>query len=148
LTVRIRVRTTIDASPARVWDVVESIEHHTDWMLDAKRITFASSQRRGVGTGFDCLTGVGPFRTTDRMTITEWEPGRVIGIEHRGIVTGSGRFTVRRARRGRTRFSWDERLRFPWWMGGPVGERAAKPVLRRIWRANLARLRRIVEAET
>ena len=145
MTVRIRVATTIDAPPERVWQVVESIEHHTDWMADAQRITFVSARRRGVGTEFDCLTRVGPFRTTDRMTVTEWEPGRSMGIEHRGVVTGRGRFTLKRRRHGKTRFGWSERLRFPWWMGGPVGERLAKPLLRAIWRRNLTRLRRIAE---
>ena len=145
MTVRIRVCTTIDASPAAVWDVVESIEHHTEWMADAERITFVSARRRGVGTEFDCLTRVGPFRTTDRMTVTEWEPGRTMGIEHRGVVTGRGRFTVKRRRHGQTRFCWNERLRFPWWMGGPIGEQVAKPVLKRRWRRNLARLRGIIE---
>jgi hypothetical protein len=144
VSVRIRVGTTIAASPAQVWDVVETIEHHTDWMADAERIAFVSSQRRGVGTEFDCFTRIGPFRLRDRMTVTEWEPRRAMGIEHRGVVSGRGRFSVK-GRRGRTRFSWNERLRFPWWMGGPVGERVAKPVLRRIWRGNLRRLRTIVE---
>ena len=147
MTIRIRVCTTIDASPSHVWQVVEAIERHTEWMADAERITFVSSRRRGVGTEFDCLTRVGPFRTTDRMTVTEWEPGRSMGIEHRGVVVGSGRFTVKDKRRGRTRFCWSERLQFPWWMGGPVGERVAKPVLRRLWRANLSRLARIAEAK-
>ncbi|HEY5012350.1 MAG TPA: SRPBCC family protein, partial [Acidimicrobiia bacterium] len=73
MTVRIRVCTTIDAPPARVWEVVENIEHHTEWMTDAERITFVSSTTSGVGTEFDCLTRVGPFRMTDRMTVTEWE---------------------------------------------------------------------------
>jgi uncharacterized protein YndB with AHSA1/START domain len=146
VTVRIRVGVTIDAPPARVWEVVEAIEHHTDWMADAARIDFVSARRRGVGTEFDCLTRVGPFRTTDRMTITEWDAGHAMGIEHHGIVTGRGRFTIRAKRHGRTRFTWKERLRFPWWMGGPVGERVAKPILRRLWRRNLVRLRRIAES--
>ena len=51
------------------------------------------------------------------------------------------------SRRGRrTRFTWNERLRFPWWLGGAVGARLAKPVLRAIWRRNLRRLKAIVEA--
>ena len=50
MTVRIRVCTTIDAPPARVWNVVEKIEHHTQWMTDAARITFVTSITRGVGT--------------------------------------------------------------------------------------------------
>ena len=147
MTVRIRVCTTIDAAPARVWQVVEAIEHHTDWMADAARITFVSKHTRGVGTEFDCLTRVGPFRLNDRMTVTEWEPGRTMGIEHHGVVTGRGRFTVKQRRHGRTRFCWTERLHFPWWMGGPVGERVAKPVLRRLWRGNLTRLRHVAEAD-
>jgi uncharacterized protein YndB with AHSA1/START domain len=145
MTVRIRVGTTIDAPPQQVWDVVEAIEHHTEWMADAARITFVSAHRRGIGTTFDCLTRVGPLRTTDRMTITEWEPGRSMGIEHHGVVTGRGRFTLKPRRNGQTRFAWNERLEFPWWMGGPVGERVAKPILRRVWKGNLARLRNIVE---
>lgn len=43
-----------------------------------------------------------------------------------------------------TQFCWQEVLAFPWWMGGVVGERIAKPVFERVWRANLARLRAIV----
>ena len=73
---------------------IEPIERHVDWMADAESITFTSTTQRGVGTRFDCLTRVGPFRTTDRMTVTEWEPGRAMGIEHRGVVTGRGRFTL------------------------------------------------------
>jgi hypothetical protein len=115
-------------------------------MRDAVAIRFLGEAREGVGTAFDCDTKVGPFRMVDRMVVTEWEDGRVIGIVHRGLVTGRGRFTLRRARRGRTRFTWDERLRFPWWAGGPVGGILAAPVLRRIWRGNLRRLKADVES--
>jgi uncharacterized protein YndB with AHSA1/START domain len=144
--VRIRVGITIDAPPAATWRVVEAIEHHVDWMADAESIRFIDGRTRGVGTTFDCVTKVGPFRLTDRMAVTEWEPQRCLGIEHRGIVTGRGRFTLRRRRGGKTRFTWSERLTFPWWMGGSVGALAAKPVLRAIWRRNLRRLKSIVEA--
>jgi uncharacterized protein YndB with AHSA1/START domain len=147
MTVRVRVCTTIDAPPSRVWEIVEVIEHHTEWMTDAARITFVTSSTRGVGTEFDCLTRVGPLRLNDRMAVIEWEPGRSIGIEHRGVVTGAGRFSLARRRHGRTRFCWHERLRFPWWMGGPLGERVAKPVLRKLWRANLTRLKHIAETD-
>src|SRR6478735_7487086 len=126
--VRIRVDVTIAAPPDAVWTVLEPIEDHVTWMADAESITFVTEQHRGVGTEFDCRTKVGPIRLNDRMVITEWEPARVMGIEHRGIVQGRGRFTI--ARVGDTsRFTWTEQLRFPAWMGGPVGEIAAKPVL-------------------
>ena len=141
----IRVDVTIDAPAETVWQVVEPIEHHVDWMADAETIIFTSSQRRGVGTAFDCRTRVGPLRLTDRMIVTEWTPESVMGIEHRGIVTGRGRFTLQDRPGGRTLFSWSEQLVFPWWMGGPAGAFVASPVLRAIWRRNLRRLKQIVE---
>jgi uncharacterized protein YndB with AHSA1/START domain len=142
---RIRVAVTIDVPPDRLWRQLEAIENHVEWMADARGITFVGSRRRGVGTEFDCVTAIGPLRTTDRMVVTEWEPRRAMGIVHRGVVTGRGRFTLKRKRGGRTRFSWDERLQFPWWMGGPLGAVAAKPVLRAVWRRNLGRLKRLAE---
>jgi hypothetical protein len=44
-----------------------------------------------------------------------------------------------------TRVTWDERLRFPWWLGGPVAGLVAAPVLRRVWRGNLRRLGSLVQ---
>jgi carbon monoxide dehydrogenase subunit G len=143
--VKLRVGVTIAAPPADVWTAVEPIERHVDWMADAQTITFAGQQTRGVGTTFDCLTAIGPFRLVDRMVVTQWEPNHTIGIEHRGLVTGRGRFTLRRKPRGRTRFTWTEQLRFPWWMGGPVGALVSAPVLRVVWRRNLRRLKTQIE---
>jgi hypothetical protein len=143
---KIKVGVVIDAPLAATWRVVEPVERHIDWMVDAESIRFTTPQTAGVGTSFDCVTKVGPIRLTDRMTVTEWETGRRMGIRHEGIVTGTGRFTLKRSRGGRTRFTWKEQLTFPWWMGGPVGAIAAKPVLRAIWRRNLRRLKTIVEA--
>ena len=142
---KLRVGTTIAATPSEVWRVIEPIERHVDWMADAASITFTTASHRGVGTSFDCLTRVGPLRTTDRMTVTEWAPQSAMGIEHHGVVTGKGRFTLRRRPRGKTRFTWTEELTFPLWMGGAVGAIAAKPVLRAIWRRNLRNLKRLVE---
>jgi hypothetical protein len=143
MSMRIELCTEIPAAPSEVWSVVEPIQTHTRWMADAERITFVGTQREGVGTEFDCLTRIGPLRTTDRMRVTEWEPGVVMGIEHRGAVSGRGRFTLASIPSG-TEFCWREVLTFPWWMGGRVGELVAKPVLERVWRANLARLRDLV----
>lgn len=142
---RIEVATNIDAPPETVWAVLEPVESHVEWMADAVRITFRTEQHRGVGTEFECLTRVGPLSTTDVMTVTEWEPGAVMGIEHRGVVVGRGRFTIRPLAVQRTRFRWEEELHFPVWMGGRAGEIAAKPILTRIWSGNLRRLRARVE---
>jgi hypothetical protein len=137
---RIRVRAVIDAPPGVVWSELSDIASHVEWMADAVAIRFTSDRHQGVGTTFDCVTRVGPLRTVDRMAVTSWVDGREIGVRHEGLVTGEGRFTLRRARRGGTRISWSERLRFPWYVGGPITAVLAKPVLRRIWRGNLRRL--------
>jgi uncharacterized protein YndB with AHSA1/START domain len=140
--VKVEVSTVLAAPPETVWSVIEPIETHTEWMADAVRITFTTERRRGVGTAFDCLTRVGPFRTVDRMVVTEWEPGRAMGIEHRGLFRGAGRFTLDPVGHGgeATLFTWTEHVVFPWWLGGPAGALVATPVLRRIWRENLDRL--------
>ncbi|MDQ3757641.1 MAG: SRPBCC family protein, partial [Actinomycetota bacterium] len=134
--------TVIDAPPAVVWSHLRDIPSHVTWMADAEAITFTTP------TTFDCATKVGPFRMVDRMEIVEWEEGRALGIRHAGLVRGEGRFSLRRTWRGRTRFTWEERLWFPWWMGGPVGALVAKPVLRRIWRGNLRRLSAVVRSRS
>ena len=138
--------TVIDARPSEVWSDVRDIGSHVSWMEDAESIEFTSPAREGVGARFDCATKVGPFRLRDRMEVTEWAEGRAMGIRHRGLVTGTGRFSLRRTLRGRTRFTWEERLSFPWWLGGALGARAARPVLRRTWKRNLANLKRRLES--
>lgn len=137
---RIRVSTVLDAPPAQVWADIEDIGSHMEWMADAVAIRFLSAQASGAGTRFECDTKIGPFTLTDVMEITEWVPGKVMGVRHSGVVSGTGRFTLKKLRGGRTRFQWNEKLVYPVWMGGPVGAFVSKPVLRWVWRRNLARL--------
>lgn len=144
---RIRVSADYDATPDAVWRVIEPIDDHVRWMADAETIRFLDEQTSGVGTRFECVTRIGPIRLVDAMEITEWAPGRAMGVRHQGVVGGEGRFTLEPLDGGRrTRFTWEETLRFPWWLGGPVGAAVAGPlVLRRIWAGNLRRLRPLVE---
>jgi len=134
------VSTILDASPADVWADVQDIATHVEWMADATAIRFLGERTSGVGTRFECDTKVGPITLTDIMEITEWVPGKVMGVRHSGVVTGTGRFTLKKASRGRTQFQWREKLGYPLWLGGPVGAVLSKPVLRWIWRRNLTRL--------
>ncbi|MGZ4702359.1 MAG: SRPBCC family protein [Ilumatobacteraceae bacterium] len=140
--------TEIAATPQQVWDVVEHVEDHVEWMHDAVAIRFQTEARRGVGTAFLCDTKVGPVKLVDRMEITEWTPASVMGVRHVGLVTGSGRFTLTPIDFGRrTRFTWEESLSFPWWLGGAVGSLViGRLVLRAIWTRNLHNLKRLVEA--
>jgi uncharacterized protein YndB with AHSA1/START domain len=140
----ISVSTTIAAGPEAVWAAIEDVSTHVRWMADAVAIRFTTAARTGVGAAFDCDTKVGPLRLTDRMEVTEWDPPHAMGMRHVGVVTGSGRFTLERASAGTT-FTWTEDLAFPRWAGGPVAGVAVAPVLRRVWRRNLAGLKALVE---
>ncbi len=144
---RLRVETTIAATPEAVWAHLEDIASHAAWMADATAIDFLTDQRQGAGTRFACRTRVGPLRTTDLMEITEWSPSSRMGVRHTGAVSGEGHFELAAAPAAHaTRMVWREYLRFPWWLGGPLGALGARPLLRRIWRGNLQRLKDHVEA--
>ena len=116
-------------------------------MADAESITFTSDQRQGVGTVFECTTKVGPLKTVDKMTVTEWVDGASLGVAHTGIVTGTGVFELRDEGTKSTRMTWTEDLQFPKFLGAAVGAFVAKPVLRRIWRGNLRRFGHLVEGK-
>jgi hypothetical protein len=139
------VRTEIDLSPDRVWEVVRDLGGHVEWMEDAVAIRFLPGPTVGVGAAFDCDTKIGPIALTDRMEVTEWREREAIGVRHTGVVTGVGRFTLVATPDGRTVFTWDEQLRFPWWLGGRLGEVPGGWILRRVWRRNLVNLKRLVE---
>ena len=142
---RIKIEVCIRAPLQLVWEMVADIRTHTEWMVDAESITVTSDCSSGVGTTFDCVTKIGPFRTIDHMEITEWIEERVMGVAHRGLVSGSGRFTLQEAGPSDTNFSWEETLTFPWWIGGRLTSIGSTPVLKAICRGNLRRLSRLVE---
>ncbi len=155
----VTVSIDIDATPETVWNVIEPIEDHIEWMADAVAIRFQTDQTRGVGTAFLCDTKIGPIRLTDEMEITQWQPAvdatgdrsatdGAMGVKHTGMVTGSGVLHVEPLDSGqRTRFTWIEDLDFPWFFGGRLGEIVGgKLVLGPIWRRNLKRLKKLVES--
>jgi carbon monoxide dehydrogenase subunit G len=143
---RIRVSIDINATTRQVWEIVEPVERHIDWMADAVAIRFQTEQTRGVGTSFFCDTKVGPIKLVDVMTITAWEPEKVMGVKHTGVVTGTGEFTLEPNGCTGTRFTWTESLDFPWWLGGPLGAFVGgQIVMKAIWRRNLRKLKQLVE---
>ena len=145
--ITVRVCATIEAPIDAVWRAVERIETHTEWMQDAVSITFESEQHEGVGTAFACLTRIGPLSTTDHFVVTQWEPPTLMAIDHRGAVKGDADFRLRALDAARTEFCWEERLRFPWWLAGALGEQIGRPVLHHVWSGNVERLKAAVEQQ-
>jgi len=115
-------------------------------MTDAESLEFLGDVRSGVGTRMLVETRVGPLRTRDVIEVTGWEPGQRITVVHRGAISGEGVLQLD-AMAGGTRLKWSERLRFPWWWGGALTALLARPVLRWVWRRNLRRFERLVEAD-
>ncbi len=138
----------IERSPAEVWSYVRDISSHVEWMADATEIRFTTEQTEGTGTSFECDTQIGPIRLVDLMTITSWVDEAEMGVKHEGVVTGVGVFHLTETAEGNSLFSWREKLSFPIWLGGPIGEIVAKPILTAVWKRNLRRLKETVESST
>ena len=136
----------INAPIKRVWDEVSNINNHTNWMQDAESIEFLSNIKQGVGTKILVLTKVGPIKLKDIMTFTKWIEEVEIEVEHKGIVTGKGSFLLESIDSKRTKFSWNETLKFPIILGGIVGEIFGSYILKIIWKKNIQNLKKVIES--
>jgi uncharacterized protein YndB with AHSA1/START domain len=141
----VEVSVMIQASLEEVWSAAADLGSHVAWMADAESITFLTARRRGLGTRMEVATRVGPFRTKDVMEVTEWEDRRRIGVRHTGLITGQGVFELEEIDPATIRFAWQERLAFPWYLGGPLTARVASPVLGAVWKRSLKRLKAHLE---
>jgi hypothetical protein len=88
---------------------------------------------------------VGPISLNDIITVTEWKEKESIGVIHEGIVTGKGVFYLTKVDENTTKFKWVETLKFPFYLGGPVGEVFGGLILKLIWKKNLKNLKEIIE---
>ncbi|MGA8039374.1 MAG: hypothetical protein WCA93_04630, partial [Acidimicrobiia bacterium] len=61
-----------EAPAAAVWSELADLASHSEWMADAGAIEFVDSKTRGLGTQMRVPTRIGPFHTTDLMTVVEW----------------------------------------------------------------------------
>ena len=141
----INVSTEINAPICKVWEEVSNINNHSTWMEDAEYIEFLSKQKNGVGTNISVLTKVGPIKLKDYITFTKWIKNKEIEVSHKGLVTGKGSFLLESIDIERTKFSWNETLRFPIILGGVIGEVFGGFILKRIWIKNIQNLKKIIE---
>ncbi len=139
----IKVSTTINAPIKTVWNEVSRLEKHTKWMNDAEKIDFLSENNSGVGTKMKVLTKVGPIKLYDYMIVTEWVNEEKIAVDHTGIVSGKGKFRLEEIDENNTKFNWEETLKFPFYLGGSIGEFFGAPILKLIWKKNLKNLKEI-----
>jgi uncharacterized membrane protein len=133
-----------------VWQVLADVERQPEWMRDALSVEILTPGPVGVGTRLRVPTQILFLRTTDLLEVTAFEPPQRWRVLHRGLVTGEGEFVLRETddeRGAATELEWHERLAAPLGALGRIGMSAMKPLLRRVFAADLERLRAICEAK-
>ena len=141
----IRGSVAINAPVEHCWTHLADLGAHVDWMADAESIRFTSTETRGTGTTFECVTKVGPLKTVDKMTVVDWFEGSCVAVQHTGLVVGTGRFELTQSGRDACNIVWTEDLRFPCALGGGRTAFAARRVLNRNWMGNVRRFERICD---
>jgi uncharacterized protein YndB with AHSA1/START domain len=140
----VSISRVVAAPVETTWALLADLGSHPTWMSDAAGIEFLTGQTTGLNTAMRVPTRIGPFHTNDVLVVVEWIEGVSIKVEHRGLVSGIGEFTVD-GDGERSTITWREQLHFPWWLGGAVTAWLARPVLRFVWNNNLDRFAALAE---
>lgn len=144
---RIEESTVVKASVQRVWNVLVDWEAQPCWMVDARSVTVLSPHREGPDVVLRCRTAIaGGLVVNDCMVTTDWLEHSTIGVRHLGpLIRGVGAFELQPAPAG-THVVWWEDLNPPL---GRVGELVAGavvvPLVSRVFRSSLARLKTLCE---
>lgn len=137
----------IQAPVERVWEVLIDWEAQPRWMVDARSVAVLTPHREGLGVVLRCRTVIaGGLVVTDDMETTEWSERSTIGVRHLGrLIRGVGAFDLEPTAEG-TRLVWWEEFDPPL---GRIGElvagAAVVPLVNRVFRSSLARLKALCE---
>lgn len=143
----IRSLVVIDAPIEEVWTVVADIEGQPRWMHEMKAVRVLTDGPIGVDTRGEANVRIFGISVTDPITITAFEPPRHFAIRHEGRFSGEGIIELEPgADGGTTIVRWDERLVPPFLPH--LAALLQAPILGAIFRADLDRLRELVESDT
>jgi uncharacterized protein YndB with AHSA1/START domain len=139
----LRTFAVVEAPPERVWAILADVERQPVWMTDLRAVRLETPGPVGVGTRAVGTVRIAGITVTDPIEVTAFEPPTRFAVEHRGRFRGHGTFTIEPLGDGASRVVWEEVLRAPifpraWWV-------VARPVLGRVFAADLARLRALAE---
>ena len=102
--------TSINASSARVFEVISDPTTYPDWLIGAQGIRKVDPDWPAPGSSFHHRVGVGPLHVADRTTVLHvHEPKRLSLRAHIGPVGSADVTFVLRERDGATQVELDER---------------------------------------
>jgi len=129
----------------RVWAYVADVERQPEWMREMTEVRLLTSGPVGPGTRGEATVRIAGVAVTDPVTVDVFEPPRRFGIRHEGLFGGGGLITLVPLGSGaETAVHWAERLVPP--VFPHLGAVIARPVLSRIFQADLDRMCGIVES--
>ena len=143
----LEMRAMLPGPPEVVWELITDWEHQDDWMLEASDFAVVSSHREGIGVEAEATISIGGIKTRDRVRITQWEPGRLLGIAHLGWVSGHADMKLLPSN-GSTRLVWREHFTPPLGVVGALGMTLFKPIMCRIFMRDVRVLAGLVRART
>jgi polyketide cyclase/dehydrase/lipid transport protein len=130
--------------PEAVWPFLVAWEELPRWMEEMREVRLIGAIREGVGVEAEAIVRIGGITTRDRIRVTRWEPPVVLELVHLGWVSGTGYMELSPTEEG-SRLFWREALDPPWGPLGRLGMRCYRPLMRRVFRRDLERLRDLVE---
>ena len=142
----IRSRIEIDAPIAAVWTRLADIAAQPEWMTEMKAVRLTTPGPTGVGTRGEAEVRILGITVRDPVEVVEFSPPHRFAIRHDGRFEGGGLLTLDTLDGGRrTRVDWAETLVPP--ILATLGAMVQEPILRRIFQADLGRLKTLVEAD-
>ncbi len=143
---RFHVVVHVEATPQRVWEILQDWEGSAVWMVDATTVEVVGSRRRGPGTYVRSVTRIAGFPLTDEMVVTVWDPPRTIEVMHVGWpIKGPAWFSIAPEGDG-TRFEWGEDLEPPLGVLGELGGRVLRRPIEAVLRASALKLKALAES--
>ncbi|HEX2025894.1 MAG TPA: SRPBCC family protein [Actinomycetota bacterium] len=137
-------RVAIARPPSDVWRLIVDWERSDRWMEDVSDVRVTTGHREGLGVEAVAAVRIAGITTRDRIRVTRWEPPHRLEIDHLGWVRGHAVMDLAATAPG-TALTWEERFVPPWGVLGALGMRVFVPVMRRVFRRDIERLRTLAE---
>ena len=130
-------------TPERAWRLLTDWERQPAWMRDAESVRVLTDRRAGVGVHVAVRTRVlGVPLFTECLEVVAWEPPRRLVIAHRSFIHGVGVWRLDPVPGG-SLFRWVEEITLPIPMLGTLALWIYRPVMRRLMRGSMRRLRKL-----